>query len=682
MSDRSNRRLTLFAILVTALLLVLLGRAAVLSVRDGAQLASAAAQNDTQLQAIPAARGLILDQTGVPLAGNQGGVTLQVTPVELPDGPRRERTLARVADLMGEPTNKLEQRLLACGSPGAAKPPICHLGNPGDPVVLPATAQPKALQSVAEQPERFPGVSLVSVVRRTYPAMPVRASHVLGYLGQVSAEELAQNPALPRDTFVGRTGLEKQYDSVLRGTPGGQRLDASSTGAASGWDVVEPAQTGDTLVTSLAVPIQRAVEDSLATRLSSQTGSAIVLDAKTGRVLALASHPDYDPDLWVDGVSNDEYDALVATGALLNHALQSLAAPGSIWKSIAVLAMQREGMDLSASYQCPARYRAGSGVFTNHDSIGAGSVSLAKALEISCNTVFYRVADKFWSQGGGERSSATELDPIALAGTDLGLAAPTGIDLPDEASGSIASPAAKQATWQARQEMWCAAAESGYPELAQQDPARARYFRKLDRENCTRGDRWQQGDAINAAIGQGGTATSVVAMASAYAALLGDGRLRTPTVGRAILSADGDVSTIDPTVGQARVVPPEVTGFLRKALSRVTKSGTAKAAFADFPLDKIPVAGKTGTAQVDGKEATAWFAAAAPANDPQYVVVASVPQGGDGGSTAAPIVRSIYDGIFGLNGNPGVPSDAPNYTIPSVGGVPSASEVPSVGAPS
>ena len=556
---------------------------------------------------------------------------------------------------------------MACGSPGAAKPPTCHLGNPGDPVILAPPKRADSLQAVAERPERFPGVSVVTVVQRTYPAADVRASHVLGYLGQVSAEELQADETLARDASVGRTGLEKQYEAVLRGTPGKQRSNVNAIGNVTGFDVLEPAQTGDTLVTSLSVPVQQALEQSLATLPRGQTGSAIVLDAKTGRVLALGSYPDYDPNLWTAGVSAGQYEELVATGALLNHTIQSLSAPGSTWKSIAVLAMQRQGLDLAGTYPCPARYRAGSGVFTNHDSAGAGPVSLAKAMEISCNTVFYRVADKLWSQGGGERTSDAELDPIALAGTDLGLDSPTGIDLPDETSGSIASPAAKQQTWQMRKDQWCESAESGYPELAETDPAKARYFRKLDKENCARGDRWQQGDAINAAIGQGGTASSVVAMAAAYAALLGDGRMRTPTVARAVVNPQGDVNTIDPTVGQARVVSNEVTNFLRQSLLRVTKSGTAKAAFAGFPLNRIPVAGKTGTAQVEGKDATAWFASAAPADDPQYIVVVSVPEGGDGGSVAAPIARSIYDGIYGLKANPGLPESGPDYAIPNPG---------------
>jgi penicillin-binding protein 2 len=668
MSERSNRRLALFAILITVLLVVLMGRAAVLSVRDGGQLASAAAQNDTRVHIQPAARGLILDQTGTPLVGNQGGVSIRITPDRLPEGAGNDRVLARVGDIVGESPRKLGQRLLACGSPGASLPPVCHLGNPGDPVDLPVPLDPRATQQIAEQPERFPGVSLVSVLQRTYPQESLRASHVLGYLGQATGTELADDADLPREGLIGRTGLEKQYESVLRGKSGWQRANVNVAGVVTGYENVEAAETGDTLLTSLSAPVQVGVEESLRRVLGSlgQTGSAVVLDAKTGRVLGLGSYPDYDPNLWTEGISSAQYDELVASGALLNQAIQSISAPGSTWKAISVLAMQKEGMLLAGDYSCPARYLAGSGVFRNHGSAAVGEISLSKAMEISCNTVFYQAADTFWRDGGGERSSETELDPIAQAATDLGLDTPTDVDLPGEAVGSIASPAAKYQIWQDRRETWCAAAELGYPELAEKDRDKARYFQKLDADNCERGDLWQQGDAINAAIGQGGTATSVLGLATAYAALLGDGRIRTPKVGRAVIDPNGEVSSVDPVVAPDRVVPPEVTRFLQKSLSRVTKSGTAKVAFAGFPLDRYPVAGKTGTAQVDDRVATSWFASAAPANDPQYVVVVSVPEGGDGGSVAAPIARSIYEVIFGLNGNNGLPSGGPSYEIPRV----------------
>jgi penicillin-binding protein 2 len=254
-----------------------------------------------------------------------------------------------------------------------------------------------------------------------------------------------------------------------------------------------------------------------------------------------------------------------------------------------------------------------------------------------------------WRAGGGERQGAGVVGDIAQSASDLGLGRATGIDLPGEVAGMVASPDQKFRLWQERRDEWCSAAEAGYPKLRRTDPVQADYFTQLDQENCRSGMLWRQGDAINAAIGQGLTATTPLQLAVAYAALANGGIVRRPTVARAVVDSTGRV---------LREITPSQTGaiqdgavlrFLQRSLPGVVQSGgTAATAFADFPHDEFPVAGKTGTAQVEGENSTSWFASYAPADDPQYAVVAMVTNGGAGGETAAPAVRSIYEALFGI----------------------------------
>jgi penicillin-binding protein 2 len=426
-------------------------------------------------------------------------------------------------------------------------------------------------------------------------------------------------------------------------------------------------EIGATLVTSIDKDLQLAVEQSLAAKIgdSGKAGGAVVLDVKTGRVLAMASHPTYHPDVWTNGITKPDYRKLAKSGALLDQALQGTYAPGSTFKPITALAMRRSGEGLNDIYACPSAINVGGHAFSNYGGSSHGPITLATALRVSCNTVFYRAAEKLWQDGGGERKSKTEYDPIANAAKDVGLGKDSGIDLPGEAKGIVASPTAKYALWKNRKDVWCAGAKSGYTKLAKTKPGLARDFTALDTDNCNSGKMWRQGDAMNAGVGQGTTAVSPLQMAAAYATLLGDGRRRDPTVGRALVWPNGKIKKIKAKQSKV-VVDTTMRKFLRSALSGVTTQGTAAGVFADFPLDKYQIMGKTGTAQVDGKEDTSWFMSAAPAEDPQYVIAVTVARGGTGGETSAPITKRIYEAIYGI-GRPAVmPADGPDYDIPRV----------------
>ena len=298
---------------------------------------------------------------------------------------------------------------------------------------------------------------------------------------------------------------------------------------------------------------------------------------------------------------------------------------------------------------CPSSYRAGGRSFRNYESRAHGFISLARSLEVSCDTVYYRIAHDLWTQDGGSDPIADPADTIATTAEDFGFGARTGIDLPGESAGRLASRQEKAAQWETNHEAWCQRADVGYPEVT--DPERADYLQRLAEENCSDGMLWRVGDALNAAIGQGDTAATVVQVAVAYAAVANGGTVWTPQVGKALLDADGSVATrFEPSAAGTLDVSADDLAYIRSALRGVIESGTARKPFAGFPVDEVPIAGKTGTGEVYGQQATSWFASFAPADDPRYAVVIMVEEGGTGAGTSGRSVKAIYEALFGVEG--------------------------------
>ncbi len=681
MMSRTTSRLLLLGVLLGCLLVTLAARTAQLTVLRGPDLAAAAEQNRLRELSDPAPRGLILDSSGLPLVGTSQSAAVSIdrkTLADQPDG--GAGVLGEVAAALGLTVRQLRQRLTPCSEPDSPPRPVCDDGSPAAPVVIATTsAGEEQLLRLAESPGRYPGVELTATVQRTYPLGSITGGHVLGYLGEASADEVAATagsatPLAPADV-VGRGGLEQQYDADLRGEAGQRYVSIDAQGRVQATQQSTAAVPGNNLITSIDATLQARVEQELAEalrRTSSRKarGAAVVLAADTGRVLALASQPDYNPRDWVGGISERRYQQLSDSGSLVDYPVQAQVPPGSVFKPITVVAMQRKGYGLNDYYECPPDYTAGGRTFTNFESEAFGSIPLRRAIEVSCNTVFYRAGDRLWQRGGGERADSGEIDPVAKAAADFGLGRATGIDLPAESSGMVSSPAAKYSLWEQRKQSWCTAAKKGYPRVREGNPAKADYYTALDRENCRSGNRWRQGDAINAAIGQGLTTVTPLQIASAYAAIANGGRLVQPTVARAVVASDGRlVRAIAPADrGEVRV-PAGTLRFLRTAMTGVPARGTAATAFAGFPLQRHPVAGKTGSAQVAGSKSTSWFASFAPADDPEYVVVVMITEGGTGGENAAPAARGIYETLFGVGVDAAFPRSGPPEAIPDVAGV-------------
>ena len=690
MSEKSSLRLVVLGVLIASLLGTLLARLFYLQLVAGEEYKAQAASNSTREVISPAVRGLILDQRGRPLVANRTSLVVSVDRSELLREPDDgEAVLARLADALGVTPESIEQRLMPCGSEGAPPLPVCWDGSPYQPVPVAQDVDTDTALKIMERRADFPGVNAQLEAVREYPApFDANLAHVLGYVGPVTQEQLdaqgdSTDPArLRARDLVGRNGLEAQYDSELRGIPGVTTLAVDQAGRVTGTLAETQAVAGNYVVSTIDAHLQNVVEQSLADAVQrsreageiADSGAAVVVDVTNGDILAMASFPTYDPQLWVGGISTDDYERLLETKALSSNAIQGTYPPGSTYKAVTTVAAAREGYDLNATYDCPGDYTVGSQRFRNFESSGYGPISLQRALEVSCNTVFYRIADEMWLKSGGLYAPDGAPDPIAETADQFLLGRETGVDLPNEAAGLVSGRGEKLMVWEQRRDGWCADAKSGFPDVRAENARLADYYTALAKENCLDGFRWRNGDAINASIGQGDTSITPLQLAMTYAAIANGGTVYQPHVAKAILSSRGEViEKYSPVVRGTVEAPVGTFEFLRTALAGVTTDGTGRIPFDGFPLDEIPIASKTGSAQVFGaKSTTAWYASFAPADNPKYAVIMMVTQGGTGSLTVGPSIRTIYEALFGVVDGVVDPSQsvlvggAPSTTLPIV----------------
>jgi penicillin-binding protein 2 len=665
-SERSNLRLLVLAVLVASLLGTLVIRTFYLQVMTGETYRAAAEDNTVREVVEPAVRGLVLDQAGRPLVSNRTSVVVTVDRQTL----KKEKdegveVIDRLAKILDMPAGKITERLANCGTEGAKPPPICWNGSNYQPIPVANDVDTQTALTIMERRSDFPGISAKLQAVREYPSpFNVNAAHLLGYLGPVTEEQIqAQGDSQEVDRLritdvVGRTGLEREYDAELRGSPGITALAVDTAGQVTGTLASKPPTAGDYVVTSLDAHLQSVVERQLVAAVErarnqgypGKSGAAVVVDVRTGQVLAMASYPTYDPSIWIGGVTKKQYKDLIGSEALSSNAYQGLFAPGSTFKVISTAAAGKEGYSLYGDYACPSQVKVGGQTFRNFESSAYGRISLQRAIEVSCNTVFYGLAERMWLAAGGPEADRESADPVAETAKLFGLGSATGIDLPGEAVGRVSSRAFKADNWEAMKDTWCANASAGYPETRKTDPKLADYYTALDKENCTDGYQWRAGDALNAVIGQGDTAVTPLQMAMVYAAVANGGKLYQPQVAKAIVSASGEVvKEFQPVLKSQVTVPKTTMTFLRRTLPGVTTNGSGETPFQGFPLDQIPVASKTGSAQVTGSDvSTSWFASYAPADKPRYAVVMMVTEGGTGSKTSGPSVRRIYESLFGV----------------------------------
>ncbi|MGW5686368.1 penicillin-binding protein 2 [Nonomuraea sp. NPDC003754] len=652
---RMRTRLFVLHVLVVTLLAVLSVRLWQVQMMRGAEFVSAADETRNRNVVVPAVRGQILDAWGHPLVRNRTALVISVDRTALTrmkDG--GAKVLQRLSEVLGTPARLLEKRIQPCG-PKVTRP--CWTGSPYSPIPIDQKATTREALQILERQEEFPGVTAEVQAVREYPGGKAGAQ-MLGYLQPATEDELEKREGLKAEfsgvDVVGRDGLEYVYDEALRGKSGLRKVQVDRMGKSLGVRQRVAPVPGDTLITSIDARIQGIVEKAIdgAMKKAPQADGAagVVLDARSGRVVALASAPGYDPAIWTGGISEKEYQRLLSDKEgkpLVSRAINGQFAPGSTFKVSSVSAMLRAGYPLHGQYSCPGSYMVGSRAFNNFRGIGLGTLTLHTALVRSCDTIFYKSAYEQWLKDGGLRPKKPPKERFAAMARSFGFGRPTGVDLPGESSGRIPDRTWKKEMWAATSAVNCRRARTGYPEVA--DRARAAFLKRLAYENCLEGYLLRPGDAANFSIGQGDVLVTPLQLATAYAALVSDGKLRSPRIGWALVRPDGTlVKKIEVPVRGELPLSPKERAYIKNALSQVASDGTAAGAFTGFPMDKVRVGGKTGTAEVWGKADTSWFASFAPTANPRFVVVVMVSQGGMGGSTAAPAVREIYEGIYGF----------------------------------
>jgi penicillin-binding protein 2 len=680
MNQRSRLSLLVVQILIVSLLAALLGRLFYLQIAAGPKYRDAALSIQSRDVVAPANRGLIVDSSGVPLALNKVGLAITIDRIEIDKQPDKGvAVMQRLAKLLKLNYNDVFTNTRLCGELPVGQRAGCWTGSRYQPIPITKEADPDIALQIVERPDQFPGVDAQPISIRSYPGLvDVNAAHVLGYVGPLTEDDLANSSKQYfRSESIGKAGLEIQYDSYLRGVPGIRTLIVDRKEVITRERQNTKPIAGDHLVTSLDIRLQAAAEKALedavkrgrANGYSSDSGAAVVMDIRTGRILALASYPTYDPNAFEKGLTVQQASDLFSekkSVPALNRALQGLFAPASTFKAVSVVAAAAAGYDLQASYNCPSEVQVGTRAFQNYDSRNQGRMNMKKAIAVSCDTIWYKIAFDEWLRDGGLRPKSSPNDYFFKAAQAFQITEKVGIDLPSESKSRLADRDYKKSWFEQNKEFYCNYKTRATK--AQQTP----FLIQLAAENCVDGDKIRAGDAVNFSIGQGDTVVTPLKLTQMYAAIGNGGTIWGASIAKAIVKTDGTViKTFEPNKLGTLTTAPSTVKFLQGALREVVVSGTGAGVFAGFPIE---VSGKTGTGQVFGrnpngtlKDDTSWFASYAPSKNPRFAVVMMVGQGGFGASTSGVGVRGIYEAIFGVKGNKVVPGAAiyPNGKPPT-----------------
>ena len=609
------------------------------------QFSELADQNQVRLVPTQPIRGQILDRQGVVLVGNRPSTVVLVDQTQL--GDREEEVLYRLATVLQMPVQDIVERLQS----------VRYL--PYEPIPVAEDVDKETIFYIGEHPDLFPGVTFTVQAVRHYP-QTIRlqgciggptcglAAQVLGYVGEISQEELdgGRFPGYKPGDVVGKAGVEASYEQDLYGTRGTRGIRVNAQGRVLDENFrSQPPVGGDNLVLSIDSKVQSLAEQSLSLgldlahqttdgqtgrKLAGTGGAVVVMDPRNGQLLALASNPTYTPSVFLGGLTKSEFAPLSNPAnnyPLLDRAIQSGYPPGSTFKPFVAAAGMKEGfVTPDGKYPCPPTYEIPGDeqhkLWHNWSQSNYGYISLAQSLVISCDTVYYPIGSKFWAKYYSSGKSHEVLQDYLR---QMGFGERTGIDMPSEFSGILPDAEYKKNLFTSNPRVFCVG-------------------------SCADEAPWYPGDYVNMSIGQGFLQVTPMQLAVAYSAIANGGALFEPHLGLRIETSDGKVvRKIAPVEAGRLPVSRKTVNFIRQALTGVPQpSGTAGYAFLGFPFDRVSVAGKTGTADVIPKQPYSWFAAMAPADHPRYVVVAMVEQGGHGSTTAAPVVRHILEGLFGL----------------------------------
>ena len=512
--SRPNLRLRVVGILFLVLFLVLGLRLWTLQVIDGKSYAAAVTRNQVRVLQVAAPRGQIVDRNDTTLVTNVPEQELLLSRVSATEHPS---IIGMVAALIGQTPAQVEQSVKN------------ERYSPYEPVPVATNVPADTVQYLQTHQSDYPGVSVQTVTQRSYPQGGTTATHVLGYLGDISQAQINANPKADynQGSLVGQSGIEQQYEEYLRGVNGSQALSVNASGDVVGTLSRTAPKIGDTVVLNIDTGLQEAVQNDLATQILADrktpdpedgnklppaiNGAAIVMNPQNGQVLAMASYPTYDLNQWVGGISSANFAALQASQAENNNAIQGQYTPGSTFKLITATADLQDGVYSPSKYYDDtgtfkvANCTGGSCNFTDNVGDTGGEYDLATALTVSSDSYFYNLGELFWE--GRATYGANAIQNVAA---QYGEGVSTGIDLPNEGVGRVDS--------QTEREKLHKEAPAAFP-------------------NTT----WYTGDNVEMAFGQGATALTPIEQAVAYATFANGGTRYAPEVASEI---------VDPTTGK------------------------------------------------------------------------------------------------------------------------------------
>ena len=595
-----STRLSLLGIFMCVILALLSIRLWYLQLDEGENLRARSERNRLRLQRVPAVRGKLYDRMGRTVVDNLPSFDVVFMLEDIPD---LQQTVLQLEGYLPQ-----EQLVSAEGIlPHDPRRPA-YAG-----VVAIRDVDWQTIMAVESHHRDFPGVHIEARSKRSYP-MGNLAAHLLGYVGEANQRELEQSSVYHRGDLVGKFGIEKTWDVALRGKNGGRQIEVDASGRRLRTLEEVASQTGQNLILTIDIDLQKQVEDILGER----PGAVIVLDVNSGEILALASAPTFDPGVFARGITAEEWRLLRddPLNPMTNRAIQGQYPPASTFKMITAAAALEEGVVTpDTRFYCPGRLRVAGHTFRCWRRRGHGSVDLRRALAVSCDVYFYHL---------GQRLGIAN---IATYSRRFGLDEPLGIGLAYEAGGLI--------------------------------PDRAWKRKHI-------GDPWYPGETITASIGQGYVTATPLQMAAVAAAVANGGTIYQPRILKQILGANGEVvTTASPEVVRHTGVSPEHLRVIAEGMHDVVHAGYGTGRRARLPKARgraqIRIAGKTGTAQViagRGGGSTkvarrfrdhAWFVAFAPVDKPKVAVACLLEHAGHGGGrAAAPVVQKVLQAYFRL----------------------------------
>jgi penicillin-binding protein 2 len=526
-----------------------------------------------------APRGRIYDRQEELLVTNRPAVVVSVIPAEVDDLEKLSEKLSRIIGISPE---KISQIVKNCRE------------NPFKPVKILDDCNTNKIIEIEERKDELKGVVLEVKPRRDYLYHDF-AAHSLGYVGEIDKEELERfgNPKFQGGDIIGKAGLEKYYDDILRGEKGGKEVEVDALGQEIATLLYQKPVPGKDLVLTIDRDLQLYGENLL----FDKKGSIVVSDPNNGEILALVNRPSFSPNIFANGISSSDWQRLSSDAdyPLTNRSVQGLYSPGSIFKVVTAIAALEEGVtDRKRKIYCSGSFELAGQVFTCWKETGHGSLSIVDGIAHSCNIYFYTLGKDL----GIERFNKYM--------QKFGLGEKTGIDLPAEAIGTIPST-----QWKKRE------------------------VKEI----------WFPGDTINLSIGQGYLLLTPLQVHNLITTITTEGETYKLHLVKKIISADGNtVEEIKPEIYKKVDFSLNTFKIIKEGLRQTILKGTGWR----VNIKELAVAGKTGTAQNPQGETHAWFIGFAPYEDPEICITVFLENGGEGGEAAAPIARAMLEKYFNI----------------------------------